>query len=58
MQNLNHPYHGELIQNLNRLRSEILGLEASGLIGAVKVHARHRANVGSLTHYVVALRRR
>ena len=57
MQHLNHSHLEELIQNLNRFRSEMFELKASGLIGAAKVHADHRANVGNLMHYI-ALRQR
>jgi hypothetical protein len=46
MQNLNYSHLEKPIQNLNRLRSKMLEPEASGLIGAAKVHAGHRATSG------------
>jgi pyruvate kinase len=46
----------ELIQQLNLLRSEMLELEASGLVGCAKVHPDHRASARNLMHYL-ALRR-
>ena len=55
MQNLNHSHLEELIQNLNRLRSEMIDLESCGLIGA-QVHPYHRASARNLMDYL-ALRR-
>ncbi|MGA3293721.1 MAG: pyruvate kinase [Candidatus Acidiferrales bacterium] len=46
----------ELIQQLNLLRSEMLSLEASGLVEAAGVHPQHRASATNLIHYL-ALRR-
>lgn len=46
----------ELIQQLNLLRSEMLELETSGLVGCAKVHPEHRASARNLMHYL-ALRR-
>jgi pyruvate kinase len=46
----------KLIQNLSLLISEMLELEASGLIGATEVHPDHRASARNLMHYL-ALRR-
>jgi hypothetical protein len=51
MQNLNHSHLEELIQNLNRLRSEMIDLESSGLIGA-QVHPDHRASARNLMDYL------
>jgi pyruvate kinase len=55
MQNIHQPYLEELIQNLILLRSEMIELEASGLIGA-PVHPDHRGSARNLMHYL-ALRR-
>ncbi len=57
MQSVNQSHLEELIQNLNRLRSEMLELEASGLIGAAEVHVDHRASARNLMH-CLALRQR
>jgi pyruvate kinase len=46
----------KLIQNLSLLISEMLELEASGLIGAAEVHPDHRASARNLMDYL-ALRR-
>ena len=56
MQNVHQSQLEELIQNLNLLRSEMLELEASGLVGATEVHADHSASARNLMHYL-ALRR-
>ena len=56
MQNANHPQLQELIHKLNLLRSEMLELEASGLVGCADVHPEHRASAKNLMHYL-ALRR-
>ena len=56
MQNANHPQLQELIQKLNLLRSEMLELETSGLVGCADVHPEHRASAKNLMHYL-ALRR-
>src|ERR1700690_2869644 len=55
MQNLNRSHIEELIRSLNLLRSEMIDLEASGLIGA-QVHPDHRASARNLMDYL-ALRR-
>ena len=49
------PTH-KLIQHLNLLRSEMLELEASGLVTHKDVHPGHRASARNLMHYL-ALRR-
>src|ERR1019366_9893965 len=46
----------ELIQKLNLLRSEMLELESSGLVGCADVHPEHRSSAKNLMHYL-ALRR-
>ena len=46
----------ELIQKLNLLRSGMIDLAASGLIGATRVHPNNAASARNLMHYV-ALRR-
>jgi pyruvate kinase len=56
MQKLLHSQLQQLIQSLNLLRSEMLELEASGLIGAAEVHPHHSASARNLMHYL-ALRR-
>jgi pyruvate kinase len=55
MQSIHQPHLEELIQSLNLLRSEMIDLEASGLIGA-QVHPDHRASAKNLMDYL-ALRR-
>jgi pyruvate kinase len=56
MQNIHQSQLEKLIQSLNLLRSEMLELEASGLIGATEAHAEHSASARNLMHYL-ALRR-
>src|SRR5271165_2998164 len=56
MPDADHSQLQELIQQLNLLRSEMLELEASGLVGCAKVHPEHRASARNLMHYL-ALRR-
>ena len=56
LQNANQLLLEELIQKLNLLRSEMVELEASGLIGAREVHADYAASARNLMHYL-ALRR-
>jgi pyruvate kinase len=55
MQSVHQPHLEELIQSLNLLRSEMIDLEASGLIGA-QVHPDHRTSARNLMDYL-ALRR-
>ena len=56
MQDADYSHLQELILQLNLLRSEMLELEASGLVGCAKVHPGHRASASNLMHYL-ALRR-
>ena len=56
MQDTDHTQLHELIQHLNLLRSEMLELEASGLVTHKDVHPDHRASARNLMHYL-ALRR-
>ena len=56
MPSTDHSQLQELIQQLNLLRSEMLELEVSGLVGCAKVHPEHRASARNLMHYL-ALRR-
>ncbi len=56
MQNRNQELPQQLIQQLNLLRSEMLQLEASGMLDSAGVHADHRASAVNLIHYL-ALRR-
>jgi hypothetical protein len=56
MQNADPSQLEELIQHLNLLRSEMLELEASGLVGCADVHPEHAASAKNLMHYL-ALRR-
>jgi len=56
MQDADHAQLQELIQHLNLLRSEMLELEASGLVGCPEVHPEHSASAKNLMHYL-ALRR-
>jgi pyruvate kinase len=56
MQNGNQPLTQQLIQQLNLLRSEMLQLEASGLLDSSGIHPEHRASAANLIHYL-ALRR-
>ena len=56
MQNGNQLLPQQLIQQLNLLRSEMLQLEASGMVDSAGVHAEHRASAANLIHYL-ALRR-
>jgi pyruvate kinase len=56
MQSVNQSRFRELIQNLDLLRSEMLELEASGLMGAADVYPDHRASAKNLMDYL-ALRR-
>ena len=56
MQDTDHAQLLELIKRLNLLRSEMLELEASGLVGCAKVHPEHCASAKNLMHYL-ALRR-
>jgi len=56
---MQNPYYSqlqELLQTLNHLRSEMVELEASGLVGCADVHPEHRASAKNLMHYL-ALRR-
>jgi pyruvate kinase len=46
----------QLIEQLNALRSEMLQLEASGMLDSAGVHAEHRTSAANLIHYL-ALRR-
>ena len=56
MQDTDHAQLHKLIQHLNLLRSEMLELEASGLVTHKDVHPGHRASARNLMHYL-ALRR-
>ena len=57
VQNVNQSQQfKDLIQKLNLLRSEMIELAASGLIGATKVHPDNAASARNLMHYL-ALRR-
>ena len=56
MQNTDHTQLKEIIQKLNLLRSEMLELESSGLVGCADVHPEHRTSANNLMHYL-ALRR-
>ena len=56
MQNGNQLLPQQLIQQLNLLRSEMLQLEASGMVDSAGVHPEHRASAANLIHYL-ALRR-
>ncbi|MGA8012467.1 MAG: pyruvate kinase [Candidatus Acidiferrales bacterium] len=56
MQNENQELPQQLIQQLHLLRSEMLQLEASGMVDSMGVHAEHRASAANLIHYL-ALRR-
>ena len=56
MQNGTQLLPQQLIQQLNLLRSEMLQLEASGLVDSPGVHPEHRASAANLIHYL-ALRR-
>ncbi len=56
MQDADHTQLHKLIQHLNLLRSEMLELEASGLVTHKDVHPGHRASARNLMHYL-ALRR-
>jgi len=56
MQNTDHSQLQELIQELTLMRSEMLELEASGLVGRADVHPEHRSSAKNLMHYL-ALRR-
>jgi pyruvate kinase len=56
MQNGNQLLPQQLIQQLSLLRSEMLQLEASGMIDSADVHPDHRASAANLIHYL-ALRR-
>jgi pyruvate kinase len=56
MQDLDQTQLHELIQHLSLLRSEMLELEASGLVGRTDVHTGHLASARNLMHYL-ALRR-
>jgi pyruvate kinase len=57
VQNVNQSQQlRDLIQKLNLLRSEMIELAASGLIGATKVHPDTAASARNLMHYL-ALRR-
>src|SRR4030095_10165927 len=46
----------ELLQQLSRLRSEMLVLETSGLVGCADIHPDHTGSARNLMHYL-ALRR-
>jgi pyruvate kinase len=46
----------QLIEDIQRLRSEMLELASSGPIGSAEIHPEHRASAANLVHYV-ALRR-
>ena len=46
----------QLIDQLNLLRSEMLQLEASGMLESAEVHSEHRTSATNLIHYL-ALRR-
>jgi hypothetical protein len=48
LQNANQLLVEELIQKLDQLRSEMLELEISGLIGAAEVHPSHAASARNL----------
>jgi pyruvate kinase len=56
MQNGNQKFPQQLIEQLNALRSEMLQLEASGMVESAGIHAEHRASAANLIHYL-ALRR-
>ena len=56
MQDTDHAQLHRLIQHLNLLRSEMLELEASGLVTHKDVHPGHRASARNLMCYL-ALRR-
>jgi pyruvate kinase len=56
MQDADHSQLQELLQHLNLLRSEMLELEASGLVGCADVRPEHGASARNLMHYL-ALRR-
>ena len=56
MQTTDHSQLQQLIQKLNLLRSEMLELETSGLVGCADLHAEHRGSAKNLMHYL-ALRR-
>jgi pyruvate kinase len=56
MQGVDQTQLHELIQHLSLLRSEMLELEASGLVGRTDVHPMHQASARNLMHYL-ALRR-
>jgi pyruvate kinase len=56
MQNGDRGLPRQLIQELNLLRSEMLQLEASGMVDSAEVHPEHRASATNLIHYL-ALRR-
>jgi pyruvate kinase len=56
MQSVDQTQLHEVIQHLSLLRSEMLDLEASGLVGRTDVHPGHQASARNLMHYL-ALRR-
>jgi len=56
MQNPDNSQLQELIQKLSLLRSAMLELEASGLVGCADIHPEHIASAKNLMHYL-ALRR-
>ena len=56
MHNGNQVLPQQLVQQLNVLRSEMLQLEASGMLDSAGVHAEHRASAANLIRYM-ALRR-
>jgi len=56
MQNGNQELPQQLIHQLNLLRSEMLQLEASGMVDSAGIHAEHRASAANLIHYLVLRR--
>jgi hypothetical protein len=56
MQNGNQDLPQQLVHQLNVLRSDMLQLEASGMLDSAGGHSEHRASAANLIRYL-ALRR-